>query len=113
MARDEQNRVEYNRMYREERTNSHNPRGLRQSIDTPKRHVYGGKVPVFATCIHIWGRTGCQCTNEPEENSQYCRGCRDFLITLTDRVTSTPAQTKHVDWRFEGATRRNRRKKAA
>jgi len=72
--------------------------------------VYGNRFCMKKTLI----RGELHVCNEPTEGGKtYCSQCERRLITLTDRVPATPAQTKHVDWRFEGATRRNRRKKAA
>lgn len=65
---------------------------------TFKRFTPSG-APAFDQCIHIWGRTGCRCENKPEKDSQYCRGCRDFLITLTDRVPPTATVEEKHSWR--------------
>jgi len=77
------------------------------------RHIYGGKVPVFDTCIHIWGKTGLRCTNEPTKNGQHCIKCSEYLMTFKDPTPASPAHTKPIDWHNEGATRKNRRKQAA
>ena len=72
--------------------------------------VYGNRFCMKKTLI----RGELHVCNEPTEGGKtHCERCERRLITFLDRTTSAPAQTKHVDWRFEGATRRNRRKKAA
>lgn len=59
---------------------------------------YTPRVIGFTQCVHIWGKTGLQCERAPEKGRQYCKDCRDFLTTLTDRVPPDAATEPHP-WR--------------
>ena len=72
--------------------------------------VYGNHFCMKRTLI----RGELHVCNEPTEGGKtYCAQCQRRLITLTDRLPASTAQTKRVDWHNEGATRKNRRARAA
>ena len=78
-----------------------------------ERHVYGGTVPTFTTCIHVDGWTGHQCGKPTQGGRQRCDDCEEFRLTCLDRVIASPAQTEPVNWRAQGPTRDKRKRKAA
>ena len=65
---------------------------------TFQRHVYGGVVPRFATCIHVHGSTGQICGAPTTAHAQRCDACETKRRTLLDRTPPDEPAEKHP-WR--------------